>query len=149
MACGSRPAFAGVIHNCSSTTGSVPGQRVSSGVGKETIVALAGADIERKIAQNTDDIFELYSISKDIQTTVRSHTKRLDRLDERLDGIDGRLDGIDGRLDRIDGRLDRIDGRLDGIDGRLDGIDGRFDRIETKIDSLGSTIEELVRRLAS
>lgn len=103
--------------------------------GKGAIVALAEADIERRIAQNTDDIFELYSITKDIQKTVRSHTKRLDRIDERLDGIDGRLDGLDQRMDGLDRRMD-------GLDRRMDGLDQRMDSLVTKVD-------EVLRRLPS
>jgi chromosome segregation ATPase len=90
-------------------------------------------EMERRIAQNANDIVSIYDLLSGIDATQAKHTIQLANVQHRLEDHSAKFDALDARFDAVDARFD-------AHDARFDAHDDRFDRIDTNI-------AELLRRL--
>jgi archaellum component FlaC len=70
------------------------------------------SDLRRRVSRLENETESIYEMLDVVQTTLRDHSTRFDRIDTRLDGIDGRLDRMDARFDGIETTLVEVLRRL-------------------------------------
>ena len=71
--------------------------------------------LEQRVSRLEEDMRDMKSIFKAIDTRLGSIEMSLARMDGRLEGMEGRLHGMEGRLQGMEGRLQGMEARFAGL----------------------------------
>ena len=78
------------------------------------------SELKKEVNANSERLNNVESALVGVQTELKAHSERFDRMDERFDRQDERFDRQDERFDRQDERHRILEGKVDRVQGSLD-----------------------------